>query len=137
MKSKQILAEALLSAAAFLNTTRTAFPQATPVSVGHFGEIGSAYSIAVAGHHAYVADEIDGLGIYDISNPTNILSVGQTNDGGYAQGVVISGHFAYLANSSDGLRIYTVSNPAMPINVGHAYDGGYANWVAVAGNYAY
>jgi len=93
--------------------------------------------VAVSGKYAYLANGTDGLRIYDISNPTNLVAIGHTNNGGSAYSVVLSGNYAYLANGSDGLRIYDVSNPTAPINVGHANDGGLAQGLAVSGSYVY
>jgi hypothetical protein len=82
---------------------------------------------------------VDGLRVYDISNPTNLINVGYIHDSGQAWGVAVSGNYAYLANSGDGLRVYDISNPTNVISVGHIHDGGVsgnAYNVAVSGNYA-
>src|SRR5262249_27418595 len=82
---------------------------------GHTNDGGSARGVAVLGRYAYVADELNGLLIYDISNPAMPMRVSQTNDGGNGWSVTVTETFsvfpfglvrhAYLANMSDGLRI--------------------------------
>ncbi len=79
--------------------------------------------VVVAGHYLFAANGSDGLRIFDITNPTNLVSVGHTNNsenGGGAMGVANCGDYAYVANSNDGMRIYDVSDPTRPVCVGHA-----------------
>lgn len=73
---------------------------------------GSAYGIAVAGHHAYIANFQDGVWAYDISSPTNPIAVAHTgtNYGGFSQRLAVSVGYAYVANLGDGIRIYKVFN---------------------------
>ena len=78
-----------------------------------------------------------GLRVYDISNPTNLVSLGQTNNVGGGQGVAVSGNYAYLANGPDGLRIYDISNPTKLVTIGHTNNGGSAYSVVLSGSYAY
>ena len=82
---------------------------------------GSAYGIAVAGHHAYLANFGDGVWVYDISNPTNPISVAHTatNYQGFSKRIAVSSGYAFVANANDGLRIYRVfddmtTTPARP-----------------------
>src|SRR5262249_31387083 len=72
---------------------------------GHANDGGFARSVAVSGRYAYVADETNGLVVYDISNPALPVRVSQTNDGGNGWSVAVAGQYAYLANLADGLRI--------------------------------
>jgi hypothetical protein len=79
--------------------------------------------VAVAGHYLFAAGGNDGLRIFDISNPTNLVCVGHTNNSenaGNAMGIAVCGDYAYVANSNDGMRIYDVSDPTRPVCVGHA-----------------
>jgi hypothetical protein len=98
-------------------------------------------AIALSGNHAYVANGRDGLHIYNVSSPTNLIPVGhvaENGSGGSAYDVAVSGNYAYVANSADGMRIYDVSNPTNIVNVGHTNNNtghGRAVGVTVAGNY--
>jgi hypothetical protein len=60
----------------------------------------------VSGNYAYLANADDGLRVYDIGDPTNVVNVGHIDNGGRANGVAVSGNYAYLANANDGLRVY-------------------------------
>lgn len=107
------------------------------VPVGHINNGGTARSVAVAGNYAFLANEGDGLRIYDISNPANPVNIGHTNSsGGYAWAVAVADHYAYVANLYGGLSIYDVANPTNPVSKSATTDGISARGVAVAGNYA-
>jgi len=107
------------------------------LNIGQINDGSQARSVAVAGDYAYLADNDDGLRIYDISDPTNPLSIAHTNNAPNSRGVAVSGNYVYLASLFDGLRIYDVSDPTNPINIGHTNDGGGAWSVVVSGDYAY
>jgi hypothetical protein len=104
------------------------------MNVGHINDGGDAFGIAVSGNYAFLANNDDGVRIYDISNPSAPVSIGHVNDGGRAFGVAVSSNYLYLANHEDGLRIYDVSTPSNPINIGHIYNGGQADGLALAGS---
>jgi hypothetical protein len=119
-----------------------------PFPLGHAPEPdafgGAAYSVAISGNYAYVANDLDGLRIYDISDPTNPTAVGHAPEPtevlAAAEFVVVAGEYAYVANYEDGLRVYDVSDPTDPtsvFNVPEVEVGGIAWGVAVAGNYLY
>ena len=93
-----------------------------------------AYSSAVSGNYAYVAD-YNGLVILDISDPSSPVLVGSYLSDGDSNGVAVSGNYVYVADAS-GVFIVDVSDPSAPVYMG-SYDGTYAHNVAVSGNYAY
>jgi hypothetical protein len=101
-----------------------AHAQTNLVCVGFSGDASKHVNgVAVAGHYLFAANGGDGLRIFDISNPTNLICVGHTNNSenaGSAMGIAVLGDYAYVANSNDGMRIYDVSDPTHPQNVGHA-----------------
>lgn len=79
--------------------------------------------VAIAGHYLFAAGAGDGLRIYDVSTPTNLVCishVGESEEGANAHGIAVCGDYAYVANSNDGMRIYDVSDPTQPVCVGHA-----------------
>jgi hypothetical protein len=71
---------AFLVASVILGLPGAAGAQITPINIGHVNNGGYAQSVAVAGNYAYLANNIDGLRIYDVSNPANPISIGHTND---------------------------------------------------------
>ncbi|MEI7732711.1 MAG: FG-GAP-like repeat-containing protein [Verrucomicrobiota bacterium] len=131
----------------------------TNFSAGYLGDDyqWGSHAVALAGTNAYVADVVDGLRIYDISNPANPQLMAKTNfsasynRGGviyHSQpvGVAVAGNFAYVACSFDGVRIVNIANPTNPVPVGHVAMGpdytiqGLADYsvnVAVYGRYLF
>lgn len=101
-----------------------------------------AFGIYVSEPYAYVACEMNGLVVLNVSNPSNPIKIGQFNESGNAYSVssrhiFVSGEFAYLTDTRDGLYIINISNPTAPVEVGHFDDGGGATSLFVYGSYAY
>ena len=95
-----------------------------------------ASGITISGNYAYVADDLSGLAIIDISNPTNPGTPVYRDTNGNALGVTISGNYAYVADFTSGLAIIDISNPSSPgTPVYRATAKAYE--VAISGNYAY
>ena len=100
----------------------------------------SYYNLFVWGNYAAVAQQGNGLQIYDISNPADprFLSSYSTG-GGSANGIFVSGNYLFIAYGQEGLHVLDVSNPASPIYRSSLVLPGFADVenVFVAGNYAY
>jgi hypothetical protein len=107
---------------------------AHPVRVGGEATNGPAIGVAVAQDHAYVLDGRSNLRIFDISDPTNVVSVGSIVTG--AADLAVAGDYVYLA-SPVGLEVINVSDPQTPVAIGQCQTAGFAAAVAVSGNYAY
>ena len=137
---------------------------ASPAYVGGADTGGNrVWSIALAGHYAYLAVDLNNgtcnattntgceLQIYDVSNPTAPVYAGGADTGGKAAlGIAVSGSYAYLAragasgtcnattNTGCELQIYDISNPAAPLYVGGADIGSdNANGIFLRNRYAY
>ena len=93
---------------------------------GTYNTSGYALGVGVSGSYAYVADDIAGLRIIDISNPASPTLVGTYNTSGNAAGVTVSGSYAYVADYAAGLHIIDIGNPANPTLVGTYATSGYA-----------
>lgn len=91
-------------------------------------------AVAVQGHYAYVADDLDGVWVIDISDISSPRHVGGL--GGYSVGdVVVAGSSLYVWGYG-GLTVWDISNPSAPQMVG-AYGSSYAPFAAISGSYAY
>lgn len=92
--------------------------------------------IVISGDLAYVANGFGGLGVYDLSKPTEPREIGRCELEGYTAGVEVEGALAYVAA---GIRLVTidVSDPARPIVLGSYETHNRAVDVAVKGGYAY
>ncbi|MFX0121056.1 MAG: LVIVD repeat-containing protein [Candidatus Hodarchaeota archaeon] len=100
-------------------------------------DTGRAYDIHVCGNYAFVAAWGKGLGIIDISDPTNLSKVIYRRTTGSAQGIYIQDDFAYLATGDTGLAIINISDPFNPGIPVYRDTIGDAQAVYVCGNYTY
>ncbi len=109
-----------------------------PAMVSQVNLTYNANGVAVSGNFAYLANDLDGLRIYNVANPANPTSVAHVvpPPNTSASSVAVSGNLAYLASGDIGLSIYDVSNPANPVPLGSTAES-YALSVAVSGHYAY
>ncbi len=87
------------------------------VEVGRVESLGSCRQVCVIGNIAYVADEGNGLWIFNVSDPADVSVLGQYSISSL-RGVYIHHQIAYLPTYYDGLRIVDVSDPTNPIEVG-------------------
>jgi len=92
-----------------------AFAQIPLVTVGHTndnpGLRAYALGVAVMSSYVYLANSMDSLRVYDVSDPTHSGNIGHGTAYGfqYARSVALGGNHAYVADGS--LAIYDVSNP--------------------------
>ena len=84
----------------------------------------SAFDVALAGNHAYLACQGAGLVVIDVSNPQSPYEAGYCDTPGTANGVAVVGSYAYVADGSSGLRIINVSDPQSPYEVGNCNTQG-------------
>ncbi len=92
--------------------------------------------VAIRGNYAYVALGQTGLGIFDISNPTNPLPMGTAATIEDATGVAVEGDYAYVADGTAGLQVIDISDPANPARIGGCIVAGTAFNVLIKGHYA-
>jgi hypothetical protein len=99
-----------------------------PQLVGCAATDGLATGVDVAGNYIYIADQYNGLCIFDISDPSNPIFTGHYDTGGFTEYVVVKDSIAYLADGDSGLVILNVSDPSNP-----GYLGGWtqSNYYAV------
>jgi len=109
----------------------------TLAQVGSYPTSINAYDIVVSGNYAYVANSLNGLKIFDISNPVNPTQAGVYDTNGNAIGVKLGNNYAYVADGGAGLQIINISNPASPSLVGTYNTFGNATRLVISGNYAY
>jgi hypothetical protein len=99
-------------------------------------DTGDAYVVAIAGDHAYVADNADGLRVIDMSDPTNPTPVGSYS-ALYVRDIAVAGDHAFLAKNSTML-VCDISDPANPTLAGSCAGLSVgADDIAVSGDYAY
>jgi hypothetical protein len=94
---------------------------------------GCAVDIAVAGAHAYIANEDVGLVIIDVSTPFPMVR-GIENTPGRVLRVAVKEPLVFLADEVNGLRIVNASDPTAPFTLKVVPVPGAARDVAVSGD---
>ncbi|AKI98000.1 LVIVD repeat-containing protein [Kosmotoga pacifica] len=64
--------------------------------------------------YIYAAGGLEGLFIFDVSDPVNPQLIGHYDTAGRAWGVAVAGDYAYVADGSNGLVIIDISDPENP-----------------------
>jgi hypothetical protein len=95
---------------------------------------GFAVDVIVSSDRAYVANEVVGLVIVDVSNPALPAVLGIENTPGRYVGVAVVEPLAFVADRDNGLVIMNVSDPSSPFIVKRVAVPGVARGVAADGN---
>ena len=111
------------------------FPFSTNVHGSHVTS-GTAMSVFVEGHYAFVADFSNGILVFDITDPALPAQVGAYNTSGQARKIQVVGNYAYVADTAAGLLVLDVSDPANPLLAG-SIDPGNIFGLSIAGDVAY
>ena len=78
---------------------------------------GAALAVDFSGNYAYLADQLAGCHIMDITDPSNPVYVKTLNYQGYANQVKVDGNLLYLASGEEGIHILDITNPKEPVEV--------------------
>jgi len=95
--------------------------------------------VFIEGNYAYLSCGHDGLNIYDITDPTNMVLVGYYNDSAEVNNfysIDVQNDIAYIANGGDGVFLLNVTDKTNPTKLGEV-DLYHAGNVKVQGNYVY
>ncbi|MBI9077075.1 MAG: hypothetical protein JEZ02_16820 [Desulfatibacillum sp.] len=112
---------------------------AVGVGVMDFSETG-VNSIAIQGNRLYVADGINSLWFYDISDLKNHDIMGSVRTPEPGISVAVSGNHAFVAGDSDDLQVIDISDPKKPTRISEVkLSSQYEEDkdVAIAGDFAY
>ncbi|MCP3904138.1 MAG: hypothetical protein GY715_10945 [Planctomycetes bacterium] len=88
-----------------LLVTSSARGQCEPALLGAYDTPGHANIAAVSNGVAYVASNLSGLWLIDVSDAANPTPIGYSNTAGESRDVVVSGALAYMAHGSSGLHV--------------------------------
>ena len=97
----------------------------------------SPCDVFIDGNYAYIAGDVNGLHIFDVSNPLNPIWVNRVDTPGSAEGVYVTGGYAYVADDWGGLQIIDVEPPESASIVKTVDTPGKIYGVLVSGGYAY
>ncbi len=113
----------------------TAASSAAGAELGRFEGVADALQIAVVGQHVFVADDFDGLRIFDSEVRVQPRLLSPEVARGNVESVDVSGNLAFLASESRGLRVLDISDPARPNEVSLFDTAGEAVGVKVSGDH--
>ncbi|MBN2444626.1 MAG: hypothetical protein JXJ04_24935 [Spirochaetales bacterium] len=118
----------------------------TPTEVKSFSLVGSwtrpsgtglFYGLYVDGDYVYVADQSNGMRIFDVSDPADPTEVGTFATVSLARDVYVEGNFAFVADGLGGLHIVNITNKSIPTAVGSYTTVDYAFEPIVVGSYIF
>lgn len=108
-----------------------------PTAIAELPLENGARSIAVDGHHAYIASEGPDLHVVDIAEPSKPVIVGGFLAADDILDVDVSGHLAMMAVDGEPVYILSVEDPTNPTLVGGILVGPDAVSVTFAGDRGY
>ncbi len=97
----------------------------------------SPQNMAIYENFAYVAAGINGLHVFDISDPSNPAWLSSAPSTFTAIGVDTNGSYTFVAAGYPGVDIYDTTNPLSPIKIATIDTGGVAYDLKIQGGYAY
>lgn len=125
-----------------LSILNTASPNLDEIGAYRPSLPGAAFDVQVVDQIAYVIDDLLGLYLADVSNPSQPRELGSDTSrvhGGLRtpRAIVVREALAYIVDINNGLRIYDVSNPSSPQEIGILEKPQGMTDLAIDGNYAY
>ena len=118
-------------------TNSLANPVPNPGTPVYMDTNGLSESLTVVGNYAYIADQMSGMAIIDISDLNNLGNPVYKELTGRSYGITVAGNYAYLATDTTGLAIIDITDPTNPGNPVYMDTNGDAIGITVVGNYAY
>ncbi len=104
----------------------------SPVILGSVDTPHGALSVAVSGTVAYVADNLSGLQVIDVSDPGSPVILGSVDTLDQAIGVAVSGAVAYVGDAYSGLQVIDVSScQPCPADLDDDGEVGFSDLLAV------
>jgi hypothetical protein len=122
------------------NKTLSVFDLSNPSSAKRTADytfIDRVLGFRASGKFVYVAEDLSGLAILEVSDSGTLMLRALMKTPGSAKNVAISGHMAIVADQVAGLDFVDVSDPGMPRQLGSLYLDGFAADVTAAGSFAY
>lgn len=104
--------------------------------LANYTALGQAFDISIVNNIAYIADNISGLQILDISNPKLPALLGNYNAFGGISAVDVVANTAYIS-STLGLHVLDVNNPNSPLLLSTYNNAGNAKSITVVAEVAY
>ncbi len=85
----------------------------------------------------YVADDTDGLKVFDISTVTAPIQIGEYDTDGRSEEIQKSGNIVYIGDYQEGIQLIDVTTKANPVEIGSFDTRGETSGIAANGSYVY
>jgi len=106
-------------------------------SAGYLAAEGFAVGIDAAGRYVYIADELEGLQVVDVSDIGDPVPVGTVSFAVNIKDVKVKGDLAYISADTLGMIIVDISDPLAPDSIGSYNTGDRVYSLDVDGNRAF
>ncbi|MBN1996194.1 hypothetical protein JW935_01495 [candidate division KSB1 bacterium] len=93
-------------------------------------------SMALSGQYVFVATEISGIHLVDVSDPASPVDMGIKIDD-FVHKIAIDGNCLVKSSGMDYSHIYDISDPLSPVETGQYKTPGYAYGLSVRDNLAF
>ncbi|MBD3288940.1 hypothetical protein GF337_09070, partial [candidate division KSB1 bacterium] len=97
----------------------------------------SANDVLVEEDFLYVADDTDGLKVFDISTVTAPVQIGEYDNRGRSEEIQKSGDIVYIGDYHEGVRLVDVTTKSSPVEIGSFDTRGETTGIAADGSYMY
>jgi subtilase family serine protease len=108
----------------------------SPAPAGYYSWPYVPWGVSVSGNYAYLADNLSGLIVIDVTNPYSPTFSGRHYTG-QVNSVVASGNYAFVAYNGGGIAVVDILDPTNPSLITFRGVNDFANDIALAGGYAY
>ncbi|MCA9250649.1 MAG: hypothetical protein KDA54_05905 [Phycisphaerales bacterium] len=112
----------------------------SPPLIGTIPSIGNVNLVNVVGDRAFIADESEGVVIYDVSNPASPVRLGGVHSPTWLRKAQLRDNMLFVTDRDYGLSIIDVSDskniPMQPVGI-HQAGGSEAWGIDIQGNRAY
>ena len=114
--------------------------QVSEIRTGTYGILKDCRDVDLYENFLYVADDTNGVFIFDVHDPSNPILIGSCDTPGHALGIKIDGINAFIADGDSGLQIVQIADSISPNLITtytpqQLFDS--ANDISIDGNYAF
>jgi len=108
----------------------------SPILIGDCGDIsGWSNKVVINGNWLYSASSIDGVSLFNITNPLQTTLIDQYTTTYVATSIALAGNLVFVTDRTSGLEIIRTSDVVEPSGIGNF--GGSSSGIALLGNYAF
>jgi hypothetical protein len=126
---------AYLAGEHFVSIFNVSHPR-NPVFTGMYPTMFSQ-ALSIVGHTAFVAEQLTGLRVLDVSDPASPALVATYPIAGATFGVAVADPYAYVAHGDSGITVLDVRDRAQPVRVAGCDTAGYALDACVVGDFVF